>query len=618
MMNKIRLLLLLLLSSFSFRGLEAQDTNTIILESSIDIVCQSAQKAICKEKRSYKILNDKGVAHAFFAVQCSAGKTLTHFTGNVSNADGQMLKKIKLSELKRTELSDALATDYYTLYYDYTPATYPIIITYEWEESYTNGFFHLPPFCPQEGYGTEVEHATYKASLPSSVGCRYKVCHSATTVKQDSLTVQAELDHLAAIKEEPLSKDWTESVPKIYFSPKNFEYDGTTGNFTTWNDLAKWQWQLISTQQALPDDMKSKIHALTDTCTTPRSKLAVLYKFLEQSTRYVSIQLGIGGFQPMAASEVAQKGFGDCKGLTNYMHSMLAEVGVPSSYVIINTDRRALFHDYPSLEQFDHAILMVPIDKDTVWVECTAPSLPLGYVHHLIAGHECLEITPEQGRIVTVPMYQDSLQLAKSDVDMQVNADGSTAIQLSRHYYDGALEDYSHVIKSDEKEQKETLLSMVYAPQVDIDTVQWSEYKTAFARPHVDLTARLNSKRYASVTGERLFVPVCPLHKSTASLPVCSNRVSDVEIADGQTLDDVISIHLPKDYGIESLPQSVSYDYPFGNFQSKIEQGENLIKIHFRYVEHRGTYPKDNYEQMRKFRNEVLTAYRQKIVLKKM
>ena len=63
MMNKIRLLLLLLLSSFSFRGLEAQDTNTIILESSIDIVCQSAQKAICKEKRSYKILNDKGVAH---------------------------------------------------------------------------------------------------------------------------------------------------------------------------------------------------------------------------------------------------------------------------------------------------------------------------------------------------------------------------------------------------------------------------------------------------------------------------------------------------------------------------------------------------------------------------
>jgi hypothetical protein len=91
-----------------------------------------------------------------------------------------------------------------------------------------------------------------------------------------------------------------------------------------------------------------------------------------------------------------------------------------------------------------------------------------------------------------------------------------------------------------------------------------------------------------------------------------------VEIADGQTLDDVISIHLPKDYGIESLPQSVSYDYPFGNFQSKIEQGENLIKIHFRYVEHRGTYPKDNYEQMRKFRNEVLTAYRQKIVLKKM
>jgi len=615
-MKKIRLLLLL--SSFSFHGLEAQETNTIIQESSTDIVCQSAQKAVCKEKRSYKILNEKGIDHAFFSVQCSAGETLTHFTGNVSSTDGQILRKIKLNDLKKTELSDALATDYYTLYYDYTPATYPIIITYEWEVSYTKGFFRLPPFCPQEGYGTEVEHAAYKASLPQSVGCRYKVCHSATTVSQDSLTTRAEMNHLAAMKEEPLSKDWAESMPMIYFAPKNFEYDGTTGNFTTWNDLAKWQWQLISTQQTLSTDIKSKIHALTDICTTPRSKLAVLYKFLEQSTRYVSIQLGIGGFQPMAASEVAQKGFGDCKGLTNYMHSMLAEAGIPSNYVIVNTDHRTIFHDYPSLEQFNHAILMVPMDKDTVWMECTAPSLPLGYIHSRIAGHECLEITPKYGRIITIPMCQDSLRLTRSNVDIQVNADGSAAINLSRHYYDGTLEEYSHVTKSDEKEQKETLLSMVYAPQADIDTVQWSEYKTAFARPHVDLTARLDSKRYASVTGQRLFVPVCPLHKSASALPVCSNRQSNVDISDGQALDDVISIHLPKDYVIESVPESVSYAYPFGSFQSEINQGENLIKIHFQYAEHHGTYPKDSYEQMREFKNEVLTAYRQKIVIKKL
>ena len=294
------------------------------------------------------------------------------------------------------------------------------------------------------------------------------------------------------------------------------------------------------------------------------------------------------------------------------MRAMLQEVGITSNYTTISTRNRQLLKDFASVGQMNHVILQVPIKNDTIWLECTNPQLPFGYVHGDIAGHDAIEVSRAGGRLVHIPAYPDSTNLARNQIRLQLDGSGIADIDVSSVFYNLRMESRIPVYKMGRDEQKKAILRMLYAPQAEIDK---SEFK--MEGPVLSLDAHVRSKNYTTATGKRLFVPVCPIRRDTSIPAVDEERLEDFYIETGYCDEDEIIITLPEGSEIEATPSDVIINESFASFHSIIKRKGSQIIIANRLLVKSGTYDKSSYSRFIEFMKKVNTAYGQKVVLKK-
>ncbi len=611
-MRKVILLITAFLCSHAVHAQKA-----VIEESATDILCDAPDHAIQHFKEVTTILNEHGASMAMFVCSCSKHDKLTSFKGQVTDATGRVVHKFKESELKKTEYSTYLAVDDYKMYLDYTPPVYPVTITYEWTVESRDNLIEFPSFCPQTDYDVSVKKATYSLKAPKSMTIRHALqnINNKVSISEGDKNTQVftlQIDSLPLLKYEPYSRPLREKIPMAWFAPTDFVYYGTKGSLNSWTDYGKWEYSLIQDRDELTDAERQELHQLTDGLKTDREKVEAIYRRLEKNTRYVAVLLGIGGQQPAPAASVSKSGFGDCKGLSNYMRAMLKEVGIPSNYTTISTINRNFLKDFASVGQMNHVILQVPLQNDTLWLECTNPELPLGYVHEDIAGHHAIEVSETGGRLVRLPVYADSTNLMHSAISINLTDQGAANLKLSQQALNRQYENYIPLLKADEKDRQKYLQQIVYAPQAEISKIDVEE-----SGAMITLDAELKSQKYASQTGQRLFVPICPVHRGYSVPNTNAERMDDIWRDMGYLDSDDITITIPDGYEIEAGPKNVNIEQPFASFSFNMTTEGQEIHIKNRLLMKSGSFPKALYPQLADFIRTISSVYNQKVVLKK-
>ncbi len=568
------------------------------------------------------ILNEKGEHWAVFREAYDKLQSVKNVDGNLYDADGRLLKKMKGKDLQDISGTDeiSLADDNRIKTHNFYYKVFPYTIEYfEEVEHYTT--FHFPAWMPQGGEKLSVEKSIMQFICPPDYQFRYKTFNYSrepvVSKEKDRNIYKWSVSNMPAILKEPFQPMLHDVTTTILFAPNEFEMGKYKGDMSTWKGFGQFQNLLNEDRAMLPESIRKTVRQLADPISDVKTKIKVLYEWLQKNTRYISIQLGIGGWQPFDAVYVASKGYGDCKALSNYMYALLKEAGIKSCYTIIRAgeNEKYMTSDFPST-QFNHVILCVPLKNDTTWLECTNQSSAAGYLGSFTDDRYCLVVDENGGTLLRTPKYglKENLQLRK--ITAKLSEENDLQIKTVSRYHDQQQEPYFWLIHELSKDKvKEVLNERLDFATYSISNFEYKEHKSE--HPVIEESLDILVNNYATITGKRLFIIPNVMNRSGRKLSADEKRKYEIVLNEEYTDIDSVEIELPPGYSIESMPNTSVLQSKFGKYENEVKFSDNKVYYYRRYENYSGRFPAKDYPDLVKFYESVYKADRNKVVLVK-
>jgi hypothetical protein len=432
-----------------------------------------------------------------------------------------------------------------------------------------------------------------------------------------------------AVEEEPLSPALEELLPAVRLAPTTFEVQGYAGSMDSWQSMGLWSYKLGEGRDVLPPALTAKMAQLLITSPDPRERARKVYEFLQSSTRYVSIQLGLGGWQTAPASSVVAGGYGDCKALSNYTRALLKAAGLPAYVALVQAgpgepDVRA---DFPS-RQFNHAILCMPLAShgttpaDTVWLECTSQTEAFGYMGTFTGNRHALLLTPEGGRLVATPRYgaQANSQLRRTDLWLDASGGAKATVRTRRL---GLAQDtYAQLLQAaDAEEQKKYVANRLRLSHFTITSLRLAAAPTKML-PGVVETMGLELASVGTAAGRRILLAPNLLGRLSPLPAQVGQRQTPLALPAPSLYQDTVRLHVPTGFRVENLPPPTQLATAYGTYSSACTALPDGTLQYVRQLETRrpaggATLPAARYPDYQDFRRKVSQADNAQVVLVK-
>ena len=493
---------------------------------------------------------------------------------------------------------------------------------YTIELSYTldfSGTMNLPDWYAFSSFRTSVEHSEFILKYPTDLEVRYQTqdLDDPKVETIEGMTVLTwEVENLEGLKPIPYGPSFSERVPKVLVAMGEFQMEEYRGSMGSWQSFGQWQNQLLKDVGGVNAQVVAEASAQISNASTFQDSVKGLYEYMQGRTRYVSIQLGIGGWQPFEPSFVHENQYGDCKALSYYMHSLLAVVGIKSHYALVRARASAspIATEFPS-NQFNHAILCVPEPgKDTLWLECTSQTNPFAFLGTFTDDRDVLLITPEGGKIAHTTRYPFSVNREKFTGSFNINEEGTAngeLIQLYRglRYDEGGL---SSVLRESQDEINQWVISSLGWTGWFLNKMEAETRPDAL--PEAELSLALTAPGVATLGGSRLFLSPCIREEVDIPVPDL-NRIEPILLRRGYIKEDSLVYQLPEHYRLEYLPSEVEITAPFGSYRASYRMEGNVLSYRRELLVLGGNFEAKQYQAWRKFWQQIAKADQEQVVL---
>lgn len=596
-----------------------ENANAVIREHSEDYILKSVNEMTIKETHVVTVMSAAGDRYSTILIPYNPTTKVNNIKVEMYDRTGKMIKTYA-----RKDFSDYTNTPSAALYVDdrilvlkTISTAYPFTLKTSYETS-TSNTVYLSHFSPFNSYNMALEKSTFTITNNSGIKIRTKINDKAlakVSETKDGNMWKYSYQNIPAITHEDLSPSLDYLIPNVEFSPEKFSLAGRQGDLTDWTSFGKWYYHdLISPVSHITAEISAEVAALNLSGTTSE-KVKTLYQYMQNKTRYVLIAMGIGGWQPMPASEVSKKGYGDCKALTNYMRTLLQAAGIPSYFAVIYNDDSVITFDkdFPKMSG-NHAILMVPTEKDPIWLENTSQRIAFNHLSYSSHNRNVLAVDENGIKIIDTPTYKPEQSKELLVAKVQLEEDGSITSSANFIFTGGQYDTNLGLFTLKNEEIQEAMKSRHYNLQIDKIAVDHLLNNKDDVKISYDLN--LKAKSFSKKLGNDLFFPVMPFYQ-TVAFSSNAERKLPFETAFPFQDDYEIEFTAPVGYKFADLPEPAEFTTEFGSYSLHYKMKDEKLLVHRVLTIKKGIYQKEKFKDYVDFRKKTASKDNTKMLISK-
>lgn len=407
-----------------------------------------------------------------------------------------------------------------------------------------------------------------------------------------------------------------ERMSLAYFSP-----DQRSATSTSWREVGAWYSGLVKDRPLATPEITAKTNELISGKQDFDAKLTVLTRFVQSEIRYVAVEIGIGGAQPHVANDIFHHRYGDCKDKVTLLKAMLQVAGIPSYYVLINTDRGFVNPAVPS-SWGNHAIIAIELPQGAtnstyqsvviskngnryIIFDPTDEYTPVGSLRSELQSSYALMITDSSGELIKTPLFVPDASIVKRTGVFVLSPEGA----LSGDVTVDESGDYARSIRellhrTDQRERDHVISSGLgnSLQGFSLDKVSFDEVDEL--AKNLKLSYHIATTLYGQSRGPMLLVRPRVLGDDSYSVEH-KPRLYPIELRGVGRETDTYEIELPPGYVVDDIPDPVKIDVGFASYQSKTDVQGNRLRYWREYVVRDLSIPPEKYADWTKLEGVI-------------
>jgi hypothetical protein len=609
----------------------ANDVNAVVLLDEAETTVKETGEIVWHARLAYRILRPEGKSYAQHKVPFDSETRITYLHGWSITVQGQEYEAKEKDAFESSLSSYEIYSDEKEKILVLPGADVGTVVGFEYERKERPYVFQTAWYIQGP---LPVEKSRFTLRIPSHWEYRADwVNHAEVSPLVAGSAYTWELNDVSRIEKEynrPPELALGSRIVITFFSEKI-----KNQTYKSWAELGAWHAQLIAGTRDSSPALQQKVQELAPATMPMLERIKALARFAQHDIRYAAIEIGIGGYRPHAAAEVFNHRYGDCKDKATVLAAMLAQIGIKSYHMPVQTQRGIVTEKSPPFIGFNHAILAIQLPDGTLnkllpalyehpklghllIFDPTSESVPFGQLPSYEQDGYGLLVTDQGGELIHLPVSAPELNAIIRTARLKLSSDGTLQGEIQEvtsGYVAAEFRTFlTHESQKDRKKMLEHFLGhMMGNFQIDsFDLVNTDDIDKDLV-----IRYRFTADHYAKSAGPLLLLRPRVVGELAGPLDAIKPRHYPYEFDAPFLNSDTVEIALPDGFKVDELPDPAKASFSFGQYSSKTEASGNVLKYTREYKTTTTLVPVDRIEQLRRLFSDIMTDEKSMAVLKR-